>query len=448
MSRVVRASKYRHVFGTGSKQTYDELKITKTAHDSNFISASPDFFAVMYDAGGGGAVAVVPWKQTGKMPAGMPVINGHKDKLTDIEFNPFHDDILATASEDCYAKVWKIPEGGLTANIADGAQLQTLAGHKRKLMTLRHNPVAENVVATASADLSVKIWDIQTGKAVNDIAGKHADLIQSCEWNINGSLLASTCKDHKTRILDPRQATVAHEVDAHMGVKGSRCIWLGDKNKLFTIGFSKTSDREFSVWDPKKMDAPLKKETIDQSSGVIMPFYDNDCSILYLAGKGDGNIRYYECVDEAPYYYYLTEYKSNVPQRGMCNVPKRMVNVSECEIDRMLKLSNKNMEPISFCVPRKSDIFQDDIYPPAFNGEPGVDAAGWFGGKDGDIKRVTLEGGFTAKPKAEVKFDKAEEPKPMSEKELKDALDKATTRVAYLEAELVKRDAKIKELGG
>jgi hypothetical protein len=75
--------------------------------------------------------------------------------------------------------------------------------------------------------------------------------------------------------------------------------------------------------------------------------------VLFLAGKGDGNIRYYEVVDEAPYVHYLSEFKSNTPQRGMAMVPKRGVNVSENEIVKMLKLSTKCMEPISFQVPRK-----------------------------------------------------------------------------------------------
>lgn len=30
--------------------------------------------------------------------------------------------------------------------------------------------------------------------------------------------------------------------------------------------------------------------------GVILPFYDEESSLLYLAGKGDGNIRYYEVI--------------------------------------------------------------------------------------------------------------------------------------------------------
>lgn len=35
---------------------------------------------------------------------------------------------------------------------------------------------------------------------------------------------------------------------------------------------------------------------------------------VYLAGKGDGNIRYYEVVDEAPYVHFLNQFLSGNPQ--------------------------------------------------------------------------------------------------------------------------------------
>jgi len=36
---------------------------------------------------------------------------------------------------------------------------------------------------------------------------------------------------------------------------------------------------------------PLVTESIDCSSGVLFPFYDHDTKIVFLAGKGDGNVR-------------------------------------------------------------------------------------------------------------------------------------------------------------
>jgi len=177
-----------------------------------------------------------------------------------------------------------------------------------------------------------------------------------------------------------------------------------------------------------------------------MPFFDIDNNILYLGGKGDGNIRYYEVVDEAPYIHYLTEFKTNTPQRGLCLVPKRALSVSECEIARILKLGVKTIEPISFQVPRKSDVFQDDLYPDCFSGDPSLSASEWIGGKDADPKTVSLSVGFVAKPKSSSFVPEVKEEKVLSEKELKDEVEKLTKRVSYLEAELVKRDIRVKEL--
>src|SRR6266403_119744 len=70
-----------------------------------------------------------------------------------------------------------------------------------------------------------------------------------------------------------------------------------------------------------------------------------------IAGKGDGNIRYYEY--EGDNLYALDEHKSSDPQRGMCFVPRRAINTSECEIARGYKLTTNAIEPIAFIVPRK-----------------------------------------------------------------------------------------------
>ena len=73
--------------------------------------------------------------------------------------------------------------------------------------------------------------------------------------------------------------------------------------------------------------------------------------IASLAGKGDGNIRYYEYENDN--LFLLTEYKSSDPQRGMCFLPRRGLNVSDCEIARAFKVAASSIEAIAFIVPRK-----------------------------------------------------------------------------------------------
>jgi len=220
-------------------------------------------------------------------------------------------------------------------------------------------------------------------------------------------------------------------------------------NKLVSVGFSKVSERQFILWDARNLENNLQVENIDTAAGLLMPFFDFDTNVLFIAGKGDGNIRYYEYTPEEPKLYYLTEYKSAVPQRGIGMLPKRACNIAECEIARLYKISGdgKNVEPVSFQVPRKSDLFQDDLYPDTYAGEASVTADEWFGGKNGEVKKVSLSIGFVPKEnKTEFKPVVKEETGPKNEKELREEYEKLKQRVGYLESELAKKEARIKQL--
>lgn len=60
--RGVRSSKFRHVYGEPAKREkcYDNIKITKNAHDSQFCAVNPKFLAVVTEVAGGGAFVVLP----------------------------------------------------------------------------------------------------------------------------------------------------------------------------------------------------------------------------------------------------------------------------------------------------------------------------------------------------------------------------------------------------
>ena len=449
MSRFVRSSKYRHVFGKAYKkeECYDDLKVSRNAWDSNKVAVNDRFVSVLWEARGGGSFTVLRHDQVGKQAADIPLVNGHKAAVLDVAFSPFNDYLVGSSSDDGTTKLWQLPEAGLTTNLTDPTQ--NLVGHRRKVGALRFNPIAENVLATSSTDYTIKLWDIETGDIKTDLKGQHTDIIQSIEWSYDGKLLATSSKDKNTRILDPRANSEVAKFSAHQGVKGSRVLWLGNRNKLYTVGFSRSSDRQFSIWDPSNLAKPLHSQNIDTSSGILMPFYDNDTSIVYLVGKGDGNIRYYEIVDEQPYVHYLTEYKSNQPQRGACMYPKTAMNVGQCEVARIAKLTNTGLEPISFTVPRKSDMFQDDLFPETDSHVPACNASAWFGGANGALKKISLEGGFVAPARKEVVVEKKEvDDGPKNEKELRDEYNKLKARVAHLESEIVKKDTQIKQLGG
>lgn len=104
------------------------------------------------------------------------------------------------------------------------------------------------------------------------------------------------------------------------------------------------SDRQFFIYDTKMMNKPVKQVTVDTASGTLMPYFLPGNNMLFFAGKGDGNVRYYELEGEDV--HTLSEYKSNEPQKGMAWMPIRHLNVADCEIARSYKASH-----IAFLVP-------------------------------------------------------------------------------------------------
>ena len=179
--------------------------------------------------------------------------------------------------------------------------------------------------------------------------------------------------------------------DSHGGIKGARVVWCGDKDRAITTGFSKMSDRQMFLWDTKNLAAgPLKQVTLDSSSGIIMPFW-SDNNIVFLAGKGDGNIRYYELENDE--LHYLTESKSSEPQRGLTFVPRRFLNTDDNEIAKAYKITGTTIQPVSFCVPRKAESFQSDIFPPAPSAQPALSAKEFFDGKRAPRNLISLETG-------------------------------------------------------
>lgn len=382
MSSFVRASKFRHVYCDPPRpdSTFQNLRLSTVTGEQSYIKANSQFFAVGIQ-GGGGPFLVKPLDQPGKLQPDQPIIAGHSAAVLDFEFNKFNDNIVCSASEDQTIKVWGIPDGGLTENLT--TPLVDLHGHGRKVTLLAGHPTASNVLASASSDQHVKLWDIEKGAEINTLHDVHEQLIQDIVWDYHGNNYATSSKDKCVRIHDARSGrTTGTITTCHEGVKSIKLTYTGSMDKLVTVGFTRQSQRQFKIWDPRKLDAEIKRIDIDQAAGVIMPFYDPDTCVLYLAGKGDGNIRYYEMVNEAPHCFPVNEHRSSVSAKGMAWVPKKGLNVMACETARLLKLTTNTVEPLSFFVPRKSEAFQDDIYPDTFAGIPSHTADEWLAGSD------------------------------------------------------------------
>nr|XP_033465339.1 coronin-2B-like [Epinephelus lanceolatus] len=386
-----RCSKFRHVFGKPStkEHSYDGVPITRSVHDNHYCSANPCFIAVVTECAGGGSFLVLPIHHTGRVDPQHPRVCGHSGRVLDVKWNPFDDHCIASCSEDCTVKIWDIPVCGVQQNLTKARK--TLIGHSRRVALIEWHPTAENLLLSSAYDYKVLLWDVsQVGTVLRypvrvvlmPIYHRYPSdaLLLSVSFNSDGSRLAVTSKDRRVRVLDPRTGRIL-QVSNSKSHRASKVLYIGGLKMLLSTGSSPWNHRQIVLWDPDDLSEPLYEEDLDGSAGVLFPFYDPDTHMLYLAGKGDGNIRYYELSTEKPYINFLTEYRSLLPQKGLGVMPKRGLDVSACEVFRFYRLiAIKDLvEPLSMIVPRKeSGIFQEDLYPMTAGNQAAMTAQEWL----------------------------------------------------------------------
>ncbi|KAH8372750.1 hypothetical protein KR009_004405 [Drosophila setifemur] len=407
--RVVRSSKFRHVYGQALKreQCYDNIRVSKSSWDSTFCAVNPKFLAIIVESAGGGAFIVLPHNKVGRIAADHPLVGGHKGPVLDIAWCPHNDNVIASGSEDCVVKVWQIPDGGLSRTLTE--PVVDLVFHQRRVGLVLWHPSALNVLLTAGSDNQVRerfacknsflirfilfkvvIWNVGTGEILVHI-DSHPDIVYSACFNWDGSKLVTTCKDKKIRIYDPRTAELESEAMCHEGSKATRAIFLRH-GLIFTTGFNRSSERQYSLRAPDALNEPIVMVELDTSNGVMFPLYDADTNLIYLCGKGDSVIRYFEVTPEPPFVHYINTFQTTEPQRGIGLMPKRGCDVTTCEVAKFYRMNNNGLcQVISMTVPRKSDLFQEDLYPDTLAEDAAITAEEWIDGKDADPITFSLK---------------------------------------------------------
>ncbi|NWX18820.1 COR2B protein, partial [Aegotheles bennettii] len=444
-----RSSKFRNVYGkvASREHCFDGIPITKNVHDNHFCAVNARFLAIVTESAGGGSFLVIPLEQTGRIEPNYPKVCGHQGNVLDIKWNPFIENIIASCSEDTSVRIWEIPEGGLKRNMTEA--VLELYGHSRRVGLVEWHPTTNNILFSAGYDYKVgglqdggvtrmgvsrmgvsPGWEAGTGGAV---AGRGA------AGELGPVLQEASCKNHRV----------------------NRVVFLGSTKRLLTTGVSRWNTRQIALWDQEDLSMPLIEEEIDGLSGLLFPFYDADTHMLYLAGKGDGNIRYYEIGSEKPYLSYLMEFRSPAPQKGLGVMPKHGLDVSACEVFRFYKLITLKglIEPISMIVPRRSETYQEDIYPMTPGTEPALTPDEWLSGMNRDPILMSLKEGYkkTSKivfkaPAREKKsvvvngIDLLENVPPRTENELLRMFFRQQDEIRRLKEELSQKDIRIRQL--
>jgi transducin (beta)-like 1 len=124
------------------------------------------------------------------VPKPLKVYSGHTDEVNAVKWDP-SGQLLASCSDDCTAKVWDV-ESDRTDPLHD------LTSHQQEIYTVKwsptgsgsKNPSKKAVLATASFDGSVRLWDVKDGSCYR-VFNRHRDSVYSVAFSPSGDYLAS-----------------------------------------------------------------------------------------------------------------------------------------------------------------------------------------------------------------------------------------------------------------
>ncbi|MFN9859703.1 MAG: WD40 repeat domain-containing protein, partial [Pseudanabaena sp.] len=112
------------------------------------------------------------------------VLRGHSDRILSVTFSP-NGQILASGSADRTIKLWHPQTGKL---------IKTLQGHRSWIWEIAISP-DNKFLASGSYDHTVKVWDLESGECSQTLQG-HPSSVLSVRFSHDGKTLFSSGYDH------------------------------------------------------------------------------------------------------------------------------------------------------------------------------------------------------------------------------------------------------------
>jgi len=127
----------------------------------------------------------------------LTTFEGHKDEVNTIQWDPTGT-LLASCSDDFTAKIWRIKQEHAVHSFNE---------HKKEIYAVRWSPTGpgseyptkQPILASASFDHTVKLWDVETGTCLHTL-DKHSFPVYSVSFSPDGEYLASGSYDRSLYI--------------------------------------------------------------------------------------------------------------------------------------------------------------------------------------------------------------------------------------------------------
>lgn len=169
-----------------------------------------------------------PTPEQQKLPT---LLSGHSAPVTAIAFSP-DGQTLASGSADKTVKIW---------NLETGKSHLTFFGHAGTIELLAFSP-NEKLLASSSNDNIIKLWDLETGNLLQTLSG-HTDKIQILVFSADEKMLASGSRDRTIKLWNS-QGELLQTLTGHTGEIIS--FAFSPDGKIIASG---SKDNTVKLWD-------------------------------------------------------------------------------------------------------------------------------------------------------------------------------------------------------
>ncbi|XP_061973419.1 WD40 repeat-containing protein HOS15-like isoform X4 [Populus nigra] len=140
---------------------------------------------------------------------------GHQGEVNCVKWDPTGS-LLASCSDDISAKIWSMKQDKYVHDLRE---------HSKEIYTIRwsptgpgtNNPNQQLVLASASFDSTVKLWDVEFGKLLSSLNG-HREPVYSVAFSPNGEYLASGSLDRCINIWSLKEGKIVKTYTGNGGI--------------------------------------------------------------------------------------------------------------------------------------------------------------------------------------------------------------------------------------